>query len=335
MKISKLNPRQSIALYAVIAFLLILVYSVIFVFIARLENQTENADILTAIYWVVTTMTTVGYGDIVLTSNLGRGFSIFVQISGLTILFGMLFPFIVIPWLENTIKISLPVEADTKLNNHIIICGYNRFIEVLIDELRDHNISFLIVDNNEDKIRELMKKDIPCIYGNPGDEETLLNARIKSANSVITNKSDEENADIILTAHELSDIKIITLAENILNAKYLKYAGANRVVSPKSLFGYFIGKKAVDPLMGRLSGTTEFFDGIKIVEFPVYPKSRLIGYSLGTANIHERTGAVVVGIWEGGELSLDPKSGDWISENTVLLAVGTTEQLSKLKQLLY
>jgi len=40
-----------------------------------------------------------------------------------------------------------------------------------------------------------------------------------------------------------------------------------------------------------------------------------------------------VGIWKSGTLSFDPKEEDIIKENSVILAVGTPEGLSKLKKL--
>jgi len=123
------------------------------------------------------------------------------------------------------------------------------------------------------------------------------------------------------------------MVEDASNMKYLKYAGASRVVSPKSLFGRFIGRKAVDPFVTRLTGATEFFEGMSIVELPVYSKSQLIGKTLRTAAIHERTGANIVGIWKGGTLSLNPRAEDMIKEHSVFLAIGTTEQLSGLKKL--
>ena len=47
-----------------------------------LENYPENANIITAIYWATTTITTVGFGDVVFTSQGGRLFSIIIQIVG-------------------------------------------------------------------------------------------------------------------------------------------------------------------------------------------------------------------------------------------------------------
>jgi len=333
MKIPKLGSRKSIVVYAATVINLTIIYSLIFIYLFKIEQHPEQANLITAVYWVITSMTTVGYGDIVLTSNAGRAFSVLVQLSGVIMIFGLMFPLVITPWLERTIKDILPLKAPEDMNDHIIICKYNRLVETLIDELKDHGISFIIVDNDEHLIHELVEKKIPCIFGSASNEEALKNANIDTARVVITNDTDEENANIVLTAREYTDVDVIAMVEDTSKAKYLKYAGASRVVSPKSLFGRFIGKKAIDPFVSRLTGATEFFEGVSIVEFPIYPNSQLIGNTFEIAAIRERTGANIVGIWKSGILSFNPHANDMIKDNSVLLAIGTTEHLSKLKKL--
>ena len=333
MRFPKHGSRKSIVIYAATVVSLTIIYSLVFIHFAKIEHQPEHANLITAIYWAISSMTTVGYGDVVLYSNEGKIFSILVQLSGVVMIFGLMFPLVITPWLEKTIKVILPLQAPEGMAEHIIICGYNRLVETLIDELSDHGISFIIVEEDEHLIHELVEKEIPCIFGSASDEQVFENANIDSARIVIANRSDEENANIVLTAREFTDVEVIAIVEDTSKAKYLKYAGASRVVSPKSLIGRFIGKKAVDPFVNRLTGATEFFEGVSIVEFPIYPKSPLIGKTLGNAAIRERTGANIIGIWKGGSLSFNPHAGDVIKDNSVLLAIGTTEQLSKLKKL--
>lgn len=217
------------------------------------------------------------------------------------------------------------------IKDHIIICGYNQLVETLIDELTDQDVLFVIVEDEEEVIRELVYMNVPCIFGSPSDKQTLNNAGIEKAKLLIANKSDERNANIVLTAREFQYINIIAIVEDQSNSRYLKYAGADTVVSPKSMFGQFIGKKAMDRLVSRVTGATEVFEGVHIVEFPVYLKSPLIGKTLKEISSQKLTGAKIVGIWKSGTLSFDPKEEDIIRENSVLLAVGTRGELSKLK----
>ena len=56
--------------------LLILFYSAIFMVLMRNEGQNQNVNTITAVYWVMSTLTTLGYGDIVFRSQIGRVYSI-------------------------------------------------------------------------------------------------------------------------------------------------------------------------------------------------------------------------------------------------------------------
>ncbi len=325
--------RHPHLVYKIVAMLLFVIYVLTFEYIMNLENQPENANIVTAIYWATTTIATVGYGDVVFTSQAGRLFTIIVQVLGIVLISGFLVTYVVTPWMDRVIKFRLPRKVSSGMKDHIIICGYNQLVETLIDELTAQDMLFAVVEDEEELIRELVYKNIPCIFGSPSDKQTLMNAGIERAKLLIANKSDERNANIVLTAREFQYVNIIAIVEDLSNLRYLKYAGADTVVSPKSMFGQFIGKKAMDRLVSRVTGATEIFEGIHIVEFPVYLKSPLIGKTLKEISSKQPTGAKIVGTWMSGTLSFDPKQEDIVRENSVLLAVGTREELSKLKKL--
>ncbi len=312
---------------------MVLLYIYITMFI-KLNFEGESLSLIECVYFVICTMTTVGYGDVVMTSPVGMVFSIVVSLSGVIMLFALLFPFVVMPLVEKQIRGELPTRAPTKLENHIIICGYNTMVESLVHELEDHNMSFIVVDDDEGQIRSLLNDGIECIYGDPGKEDVMAAARICKARLLIANQSDEKNASIILTAREFCNmVEILAIVNDKSNSDYLKYAGANRVISPKSLLGSFIGRKAVEPLIDRIINSTAFMGDLEITEFPIYPGSCLLNKSLKESRIRDLTGANIVGIWKGGELSLNPRSYDIIKRNSILLVVGNKEQLKKFKRL--
>jgi voltage-gated potassium channel len=323
--------------YKIAAVLLFVIYILIFEHLMILENHPENANIITAIFFATNTITTVGgYGDVVFTSLAGRLFTVIVQILGVILITSFLVNFVVTPWMDRVIKFRMPRKVSKGMKDHIIICGYNQLVETLIDELAEQDFPFVIVDEEEELIRELFYKDIPCIFGVLSDKLTLINAGIEKARLLIANKSDEKNANIILTAREFDQLTIIGIVEDRLNSKYLKYAGADIVVSPKSMFGQFIGKRAMDRLVTRVMGATEIFEGVHVIEFPIYLKSPLIGKTIKeVSNQRDLEGAKIVGIWKSGTLSFDPKEEDIIRENSVMLAAGTPEGLAKLKKLMY
>jgi voltage-gated potassium channel len=334
-RLRKLLYRKSGIISKIAVVLLLIMYVQIFEHLMILENQPKNANVITAIFWATNTITTVGgYGDVIFTSLAGRLFTIIVQILGVILISGFLVNFVITPWMDRVIKFRLPRKVSTGMKDHIIICGYNQLVETLIDELTEQDLSFVIVDDEEELIKELSYKDISCILGAPSDKQTLTNAGIEKARLLIANKSDEKNANIVLTAREFDHLTIIAIVEDRSNSKYLKYAGADTVVSPKSMLGQFIGKKAMDRLVTRVTGATEIFEGVHIVEFPIYLKSPLIGKTVKEVSSQQHlAGAKIVGIWKSGNLSFEPKEEDIIRENSVLLAIGSPEGLAKLKKL--
>ncbi len=328
----KFQISKSVYNYVFIFTFIVILYSMIFQYLMR-TYENKNYEFITALYWVVVTMTTTGFGDINFTSSIGHLFSVAVILSGVIMIFGYLFPLVVTPQLQMAFRKDLPSKVSEDMKNHIIICGYNQLVETLILELKEHKIPFMVIDENEKNIAQLLSRKIFCVYGDATDEKVLLNSNVNSSKMLIANQSDEKNAGIILTAKQLGEVKVIALVEGISRAEYLKYAGADRVISPKTLFGKYIGRKAIDPLTDHLAGATKFFEDLSIVELPIYPRSVLIGKKMKDAGIHQQTGSNIVGLWTGGRLSLNPKPEEVIKENSILLAVGRENQLEVLKKL--
>jgi len=83
-------------------FFLITTYSVLFHFLMEYEGRRFTW--ITGLYWTLTVMSTLGFGDFTFTSDLGQVFSVIVFLSGvLMLLITLPFTFITFfyaPWLE-------------------------------------------------------------------------------------------------------------------------------------------------------------------------------------------------------------------------------------------
>ena len=83
---------------------LIAVYSTIFHYLMLWEDPPQRYSWITGVYWTLTVMSTLGFGDITFHTDLGRIFSILVLVSG-TVFILILLPFTFIqfayaPWME-------------------------------------------------------------------------------------------------------------------------------------------------------------------------------------------------------------------------------------------
>ena len=230
-----------------------------------------------------------------------------------------------------SVRASVPTKS--KAQEHVLIVGYSSMVETIIEELHERDLPYLVIDGDRDVVQALVERKIPCIYGDPSDEVTLKNAQIERAKKLVLNQSDEKNAIIALVAKKLTRADIIGLVEDMANAAYLLYAGADKVVSPKQLLGIDIGHKAAMPITHRLIGTTPLIGSLRIFELPILGESGLNGSSIEDAKIRERTGATVIAIWKGAKLSFNPSASEIITDTTVLLLVGTKKQLNAAKEL--
>lgn len=313
-----------------LSLVLVILYTVIFKSL-MLYDEGKQISYIDALFWTVSTITTTGEGFQRLAySTPGLQFlSMLVQLTGLAVIFAA-FPLVVIPWLKSVFLETLPTAAPEKLRNHVIVCGYNALVEAFTKELKTADVPFLIVEKDKEKAETLFKQGMPVIYGNAEEEEGLQKAGISRATLVIANERDEENASIILAASATKDIKILSLVEDKGKAKYLEYAGASRVVSPKSLAGIYIARKVIKHLGDKIIGLMKFYEDLKIVDLPLDKESPLTGENLKNLNLR----ATIVAVRNKDGLNLNPPAEYVLRDGDIITAIGTSDELEELKDAL-
>jgi hypothetical protein len=108
--ISRHNAMLLLRLFA--AFILILtIYSIGFQHLMHLEGR--EYDYISGLYWIITTMTTVGYGDITFTGDLGKLFSILVICTGIFFLLALL-PFTIYQLFQSSARIPRELPEGTR-----------------------------------------------------------------------------------------------------------------------------------------------------------------------------------------------------------------------------
>ena len=111
--------RLFFALFAMIA-----VSSTLFHFIMMYEGRDYSW--ISGVYWTLTVMSTLGFGDITFHSDLGRFYSIIVLVCGIVMLLIVL-PFAFIrffyaPWVEAHMRLRAPRSVPEDTRDHVVIC---------------------------------------------------------------------------------------------------------------------------------------------------------------------------------------------------------------------
>ena len=294
--------------------------------------EDTNASIVDGVYWAVVTMTTLGSYPmgVELTSAAGKIFTVMIVGGGIIVVFIGL-PLTVAPWLEERIRgVFMPEKTPVPDGGHVIVCGYSDAGKEVVENLKMHNFNYVVVEKGDLLPKEL--SNMPFVTGDPASEETLKNANISKAASLIAVKDDAANAFICLTAKKIRpEIMIVASSDDMSNIRILLKAGATNVVSSKSMAGALLGQRATGRYDVGITGRVAMLGGLEIHQHTVPEKSSFAGKSLKEAEIGEKTGAAIVGMWKNGEMTVNPGPDEEIWEGTILVVMGTKEQLSKLR----
>ncbi len=173
--------------------------------IYMLEPQTFES-LLTSFYFVMTTFSTVGYGDYSPTTIAGRLFTILMYLFGIGLLG------VVIGKIVDTFSLFRKRKEEGKLaytkENHIIIVGWGKKTETAVDEIlaSDTTSEVVIIDTLPKSPTDVALERVHYVQGDPSEEETFNQANIKRAKSVII------FADDAIQIPSLRDAKTLTIA---------------------------------------------------------------------------------------------------------------------------
>ncbi len=323
------------ALLAYCTFLvcLVLVYAKLFQYL-MLHLEGREFSFIAGIYWVLTVMTTLGFGDITFHTDAGYVFAGIVTLSGMVFLL-ILLPFGIIslflaPWIENSLRYNPLLEVPERTRDHVVICGLDPVTRALVSKLQVRGIPFFLVLSNYDEVRRLEDDEgIRAVYGDPSDAGVLLKLRADRARHIILNLGDKENVNIILTVRSLCTTPIAALLDEPCHAELFHLAGASQVIPLKRILGRYLATRATTK--GAFAHVLDSFGKLLIAELPVHG-TPFSGRTLKDAHIREQTGLAVVGIWERGKIII-PNRETLLSEQSVIVVVGTRENLETLEKL--
>lgn len=319
--------------YLVVLAACVLTFSVLFHFIMAYEGQRHSW--LTGVYWTLTVMSTLGFGDITFHSDLGRAFSLLVLLSGIVLLLIVL-PFAFIryfyaPWLEAQLRTSAPRALPEGTRDHVILCSYTELASEIVERLEMQGIPYVVIEPDPARARALHAQKISVIRGPRDAAETYTLARVGAARLVVANAEDATNTNITLTVRERApEVPIAALAEDKDAIDILVLSGATHVIPLKHRLGeQLVARVRAGEAGAHLVGT---FRGLGIAELPARDAG-LVGTTIRESHLRERTGLSVVAYWERGRL-LPARATAELTEHSVLVVVGTMARLEQLGSIL-
>jgi voltage-gated potassium channel len=325
---------QALMRYLAFLALVMLLYTVLFHFIMLYVEEQQHSW-LSGFYWTVVTMTTLGFGDITFTSDLGRLFSVVVLLSGIMLLLIVL-PFAFIrffyaPWLEAQIRLRAPRSAHPDVVDHLILCRWDTIARGLVRRLEPLGLPYYVIESDPTTAAELHSEGVSVVAGEVDAVATYRALRADRARAVLANLSDAENTNVTLTLREQSaQTPVIAIVEEEDSVDLLELAGANHVLPLKHRLGeHLAGRVNAGHAQSHRIGR---FHGVELVEFPVH-QTPLSGKTIRDTKLRQVLGINIVAVWEKGRL-LPARPDHLLTDTSVPVVLGTPEQIQELDTLL-
>jgi voltage-gated potassium channel len=212
----------------------------------------ERASVLDALFMTITTISTVGYGEVVPLSPAGRVFTIVLIIVGVgnaLYLFTAAAELLVEGRLRDFLGRRVMERKMEQLNGHVIICGYGRFGRVVASELARAEVRLVVIDSDPAKQVEIDQAGLPSVIGSALSDAVLERAGIRRARAIVVGTgSDSDNVFITLSARETNpSIGIHARGESDGGMRRLRLAGANQVISAYHMGGLRMAASILRP----------------------------------------------------------------------------------------
>lgn len=303
----------------------------------------EGWNALDSLFMTVTTLATVGYGEVHALTAWGRIYSIVLIVLGVGFFLyvgGAVVQFMV----EGRVRVLLGRRRlDRKLarlKNHYIVCGCGRIGRVICDKLQRENFDLVVIDKNPNLIETLEAMKWVYICGDAGDEALLQKAGIHQAKALIAAlATDTDNVFLVLTARQLAPhIKIIARAGSDAAKAKLTAAGADTVEAPYENGAYTMAQRIIRPTVTNfldLAFATHRHKDIQMEEIPITANSSLNGLMLKDSGIRQKYNLIIIAIKkEDDQMLFNPSFEALLRAGDTVVAVGEPTSLKRLEAVL-
>lgn len=324
------------------------IYTAIFLLAILLGAGVVGFKILSQLSWIdafymtVITITTVGFGEVQPLDESSKVFTILLILTSVVIVGYAISVITEYILSKNNLEGLKQRKMQKKINNlkdHIIICGYGRNGKQAATKLMAYKKPFVVIEKNKEIAEKYQSELVPFVIGNANEDETLLQAGIERASTLISAlPNDADNLFVVLSSRQInSDLNIISRASQETSYKKLKLAGANNVILPDKIGGDHMASLVVVP------GLLEFIDNLSIVgksninieEISVeqlYDTSQI--KTIRDLDLRKQTGCSIIGFKNAqGEYLINPEADLKLIPNSKIIVLGRPEQIQKLNSL--
>ncbi|MGM0501381.1 MAG: potassium channel family protein [Bacillota bacterium] len=317
-----------------ILFRLILIAVVIMVLsavaILMVEQGGDFNNFYDALWWVIVTITTVGYGDKYPHSFLGRSIAVVLMFLGVAVVSGLTAKFSDL--LIGSSRRKELGEVAANYNNHLIVCGWNKKTRSIVYQILEEEIEnkqvVLLADIERDPFVD--NDAVHFIHGKIDQEDSLRKAGVESARAaVILNETDNDARTVlsVLTIENLNpDIYTIAEISDKENKVHLTNAQVDEIIVSSSINSQLLVRTAlysgisqvIEQLLSNQSGRQIYMLTATEEEIGAEFIDLLIKYK-------KQSSLILIGIKRQSETLTNPVNDEKIRKGDKLIYIASGE----------
>ncbi len=231
--------RASLAastLFAFTSVMMLLMYATFGAFYLGHEYKPHIADIITALYFAVVTMTTVGYGDIIPQTPEARLFTMSIIVLGVAI-FATSLTAVIAPLVSNSINRITRRDRGMKRSGHFVVIGNTALAVNTCRELAKRGRAVLRILRAAPEDGATSTEDM--VIGDPSSVPILQQAGADRAEAVLAMTDDDsENAFVVLAVKEMgSPARTVAAVNDAHHMNRIQLVQPDVVIAPQVLGG--------------------------------------------------------------------------------------------------
>lgn len=303
--------------------------SAVLIYIAEANNKDSAINTMfEAFYWSFVTLSTVGYGDFVPVTDLGRIVAMVIIMSGIAVI-SFMTSIVVSAFTEQLdgIKEQKMVSDISKMKRFYLVCGYSEVSAIVTERLQKDGIDFVVLEKDHAKTVQANKAKMTAITADPARHETYKEYGIDLRKQVISvlclEDTDVQNIYTALTIRAIHpEMEILSYLHENKNRKKLSIAGVNNIIYPQELVGIlsreFIGMPvAFEAIEALRAQSTDVVIEELLIDTRILNRRN----SVKDLNIHE-TQLILLGVYRQGAFYFNPDGEMELLEGDILILIG-------------
>ena len=303
--------------------------SSVLIYVAEANNKDSAIDTLfEAFYWSFVTLSTVGYGDFVPVTDLGRSVAMVIIMSGIAVL-SFTTSIVVSAFTEQLdgIKEQKTISDISKMKHFYLVCGYSDVAQIVCQKLQKDGQNFVIFEKDDKRMQDASKLKMKVVLADPSMKKSYEEYGIKLQEQVISvlclEDTDVQNIYTALTIRSIhKDINILSYMHENKNRKKLSLAGVNNIIYPQELIGVvakeFTGKPvAFDAIHILRSQNTDTIIGEVLIN------DRVVTYRKSIKDLKiEDEKLIFLGVYRDKKFIFNPEENFLLNNADILVVIG-------------